>query len=147
LALIVGYNHFFGGDSVTGVTVTNVVEGARTSTYKTGQRLKYAVDFVEHKFTVLYVADNGNALVVDQEGDVWSINGEFKPENAEETDLVCDSYAISLALTFPESVLSNCQKKQYNNNTAFQMDVPTCTDRERLHVLQQANRIVGYECK
>lgn len=134
LVLIVGFNKFRGNGEVVAE-----VEG-----YTVGQRLEYQVDLTTQKFTVLHV-ENGNALVVDGEGDVWGINGEFHPDNVEETNLTCSPHAVTLALTIPASVLGNCTEKPMSNSDAFKMGIPTCNGT--LYVSQTSDRVVGYECR
>lgn len=150
LTLIVGYNRLFVSSTTTAAETTNVAPENEViqEINKMGQRLNYKLDLIEHKFTVLHVADNGNALVVDEEGDVWNMlaGKPFHPDYAEPTELQCDSYAITLGLTMPETVLKNCQKKQYSNSEQFKRDIPVCTDGKELWVTQD-NKSVAYSCK
>lgn len=150
LTLIVGYNRLFVSSTTTTVETPNVAPENEViqAITEAGQRLTYKIDLIDKKFTVLHIDEStGNSLVVDTEGDVWAIAGEFKPENAEPTDLRCDSYAITLALTMPQSVLQNCVSKTYHNNTQFKTDVPVCDNGQKLHVIQTSNSFVGYECR
>lgn len=150
LAFIVVYNRFMTNSTVTTETTNTEPENDVIGLIKsTGQRLNYQIDALEkaQKFTVLHIAENGNALVVDEDGDVWNmLAGEFIPSNAEPTNLHCDSNAVTLALTMPESVLSNCKEKVNSNSEQFKRDIPTCANGQKLWVTQN-NANVQYSCK
>lgn len=149
LVLIVGFNWLNSTGSTEKVD-TGASVAFTEQTYSIGQRLTWKGNGLDptQKFTVLYVNDEtGNAMVVDADGDVWNIAGELKPENAEPTNLYCNENAVSMALTIPESVLENCTEKDTQGNIEAKVDVPICSEGQRLYVSQTSTDVKGYECK
>lgn len=146
--------NFITGNNASQTSVEQLPENSVTNTDRLDTTPGKNYQHNGMSFTVLSEnPETDSALVVNEKGDVWVIQGGKIDKSTFISDLQCDLTSFQFARVMPEEILSRCTKKAYSNSELFKRDMPElaadgstrCANGQRLWV-DITGGVMTYRC-